>query len=159
MKTRAPANVVVIGTEPPCPRCDLLLCLVRDVAAEAKRTIRLRHIAFDSQEAVELGLSLRRKIGTAKNVAGAAGLTIDWQAVAALISEKEKPFDGAHRPADNWSQELDDMLRPCQRSAESVNYLMTPILLVDGHVMHHGSVPTRQSIRDWLLGTHGDAGL
>jgi hypothetical protein len=38
MKT-TPIDVLIIGTEPPCPRCDLLVCLVRDIAAHTKQPI------------------------------------------------------------------------------------------------------------------------
>lgn len=50
-------DVLVIGTEPPCPRCDLLNRLVAE-AAPPKIYLRLRHCSFDSPEAVEIGKSL-----------------------------------------------------------------------------------------------------
>ena len=35
----------------------------------------------------------------------------------------------------------------------SVGFLMTPILVVNGAVKHHGSVATVEQIREWLVST------
>ena len=153
-----PMDVLIIGTEPPCPRCDLLVRLVRDIAADTKQPIRLRHIAFHSQEAVELGRSMNLHVGTAKHVAKAANIAVDWETVSDLISKKRQALGCTGEPADSWTPELDEVLRPCQLAAHSVSYLMTPILLVNGKVRHHGSVPTQQAIRGWLQGKQRDTG-
>ena len=76
-------DVTVIGTEPPCPRCDLLALLVVE-AAGCEIDIKLRHISYDSFDAILLGLKLGSKIGTAKHVAQAAGIQIDWDAVCTV---------------------------------------------------------------------------
>jgi len=45
---------------------------------------------------------------------------------------------------------MDEALRTCQEQAESVGILMTPIMVVEGEVKHHGSVPSVEQIRLWL---------
>jgi hypothetical protein len=142
-------DVMIVGTEPPCPRCDQLEVLVAN-AAPVNVTVELRHCAFDSPEAKQLGRQLDRKIGTAKHVAHAAGIAVDWNAVYGLIERTKSSFPPDCRPADVWTQELDSLLEPCQKAADSQQYLMTPILIVNGQLVHHGSVPSKQEIAAWL---------
>ena len=71
-------NVIVIGTDPPCPRCDLVFRLVE---AAAGLGIHVEHCAFDSSLARQIGARLGRKVGTAKHVARDVGIAMDWDAV------------------------------------------------------------------------------
>ena len=142
-------DVLVIGTEPPCPRCDLLAVLV-ERAAPPGCQIKVRHCAFDAPEAQALGLKVRRKIGTAKHVAKEAGIPVDWDAVYGLIEQKKRSLGPEARPADTWTPGLDKMLDSCRRAAESAGYVMTPILVVNGSIVHHGDVPGREQIAEWL---------
>jgi hypothetical protein len=145
-------DVVVIGTEPPCPRCDLLSRFVEEIAAESSVAVRVRHCAFDAPDAIVLGQRVGREVGTAKDVAKAGDIGMDWDAVFGLINRKRLEAGPDCRAADAWTSELDEMLSPCQKAADAVGYLMTPILVVDGTVKHHGSVPSRDKVRSWILG-------
>lgn len=145
-------DVLVIGTEPPCPRCDLLYLLVEELAATSSAEIEVRHCAFDAFEAVSLGYMLGRKIGTAGDVAEAAGIRMDWYAVHSLIDREMDALGPDSRPADAWTAELDAMLKQCEQAADSVGYYMTPVLVVNGTVKHHGSVPTPEQVRTCVLG-------
>ncbi len=142
-------DVMVIGTEPPCPRCDLLGRLVEEAAGGDMHVI-LHHCAFDSDEARSFGLESGFKTGTAKHIAEEAGITMDWDAVYGIIEREKKKAGPDSHPADAWTPELDFALAPCQAAAESVGYLMTPILVVNGLVKHHGSVPKKEQIAHWL---------
>jgi hypothetical protein len=135
-------DVLVVGTEPPCPRCDLLYRLVSEIAA-ANPAVKVRHCAFDSQEAITLGRKVGRKIGTAKHVAKEAGVVVDWNAVYEAIDRRTQSVPPDARPADTWSPALDALLEPCRAVAERVGYFMTPILVIDGCVRHHGNVPPK----------------
>jgi len=146
---RKTIDVLIIGTEPPCPRCDLLSILVKE-GAPTSLLVNLTHCAFNALQANELAKKLGCKIGTAKHVAKDAGVPMDWEAVSRLVEGKKSALPQEHRPADMWSPELDHALEPCQRVAESAGYLMTPILLVNGKVVHHGSVPSKEQITAWL---------
>ncbi|MFH1153870.1 MAG: thioredoxin family protein [Pseudomonadota bacterium] len=142
-------DVLIIGTEPPCPRCDILGILVKE-GAPPSVVINLKHCAFDSLEAGALAQKIGCKIGTAKHVARDAGVPMDWDVVHKLIEEKKSGLSRNYRPADAWSPELDRALEPCQRVAESAGYLMTPVLIVNEKVVHHGSVPSKTQITKWL---------
>jgi len=146
---REKIDVLVIGTDPPCPRCDLLGVRVKE-AASPHLVIELKHCAFNSPQAEEIGRRLGCKIGTAKHVAKDADIPMDWGAVYGIITQRQLTLDADSRPADAWSPELDDALSPCQLAAESVGYLMTPILLINGQVVHHGSVPSCEMIASWI---------
>jgi hypothetical protein len=145
-------DVLVIGTEPPCPRCDLLGLIVEEMAHEQSVEVNLRHCAFDAADAIAVGQRLARKVGTAKEVAEAAKIQMDWEAVYGLIQSKRDAIGPHSRAADTWTSELDEMLRPCQHAADSVGYFMTPVLVVNGTVKHHGSVPSRDEVRALVLG-------
>jgi hypothetical protein len=151
MNTKKKRDVLVIGTEPPCPRCDLVGVLAGETP-EGENNIGIRHCAFDSPEAIELGRRLGRKVGTAKHVAKAAGITMDWDAIYGSIKSAKASLPPDSRPADTWTPELDEMLRPCERTADAAGYLMTPVLVIDGEVVHHGSVPSREKIDRLLSG-------
>ena len=45
---------------------------------------------------------------------------------------------------------LDDWLRSFEDRGKDVGILMTPVLMVDGEMMHNGSVPQPERIRQWL---------
>lgn len=144
-------KVLVIGTNPPCPRCDLLTRRVREVSAERATKVSVRHCAFDSNEATAIGQRLGYKVGTAKHVAEAAGIQMNWDAVFALLDRKKEELGAEAEPADLWTPQFDQMLEPCRQAAEAVGYLMTPIVVIDGIVKHYGSVPTYPQLRSWIF--------
>ena len=149
-------NVIVIGTDPPCPRCDLVFRLV-EAAAAAGLGIHVEHCAFDSSLARQIGARLGRKVGTAKHVARDVGIAMDWDAVHQVIAAAQAALPADARPADAWTPELDALLRPCQAAAVSAGYLMTPVLLINGIVVHHGGVPASEQVAAWLSGAQAPA--
>lgn len=142
-------DVLVIGTEPPCPRCDLLTRQVAE-AASAVGQVNLRHWAFDSEEAEAFGRNKNFKVGTAKDVSEAGGIPVNWDAAHKAIDDKKSRTPDATRAADLWTPELDKLLEPCQKAAEFAGYYMTPVLVINGRVIHHGSVPSIEQIGQWL---------
>ena len=142
-------DVIVIGTDPPCPRCDLLDVLVTE-AAPPDVTVNVQHWPFDSPDAQVFGRQLGNKVGTAKQVAQDAGISMDWDDVYGIIETRKSSLAPGFRPGDAWTPELDDALRPCQNAAKPTGYLMTPILVVNGKVVHHGSVPSKEQVAAWL---------
>ena len=142
-------QILVIGTEPPCPRCDLLYRMV-DKITKNQTDVHLNHCSFDSQEAIKLGQKLDLKIGTAKQVSKEAGIIVDWDEVYNIIDKNKVLIGNNGIPADFWSQELDDILEPCEKAASAVGYLMTPVLIVNGKVEFFGSSKSRKTIRNTL---------
>jgi len=58
-------DVLIIGTDPPCPRCGLLEVMVNEVSPPHLK-IDFQHCDFNSLQAKELAQRLCCKIGTAK---------------------------------------------------------------------------------------------
>ncbi len=147
-------EVKIIGTDPPCPRCAILGCLVSEVASEANLSVCIKHMSYEAEEAIRVGKQLNLVPGTAKHVQSAANLTVDWLAVCSIIDNPPSRQHLCRNPkgiASQWSQELDDILRPCQEAALAAGILMTPILVISTQIKHWGSVPPREQITNWLF--------
>ena len=151
------SEIWIIGTDPPCPRCDILGKLAHDAVHDLGLSARVRHFAFSDDEAVTFAASLGRKAGTAKQVAVAGDIEMDWDAVYALI--ESPPSQDGRSPAPSgccgtvggrWTPELDAALKPCEDRADDLGYFMTPVLVVAGKVVHHGSVPAKEQVFGWI---------
>ena len=145
------ADALIIGTNPPCPRCDLLTLRVHEAAEALERPVAIRHCFFDSAEAAAVGQAVNRRVGTAKHVSGEAGITVDWDHLDKLIEERRRVVGAEARAAQTWTSAIDVLLDPCREAAEAVGFFMTPILVVNDTVKHHGSVPTVEQITEWLV--------
>ncbi|HOA06088.1 MAG TPA: thioredoxin family protein [Candidatus Fermentibacter daniensis] len=147
--SKTPVKVLVIGTEPPCPRCALLCRMVEQAAADGT-PVELDHCAFEDEKAGKLAERYGRRVGTAKHVSKASGIELDGDAVRETIESARKAAGPGSDIADAWTPRLDELLDPCTRAADSVGYYMTPVLVVDGVVVHHGSVPSKEQLRELL---------
>ena len=130
-------EVVVIGTDPPCLRCNMLVQRIQETADENRIPVNIRRLPFPSAEAQALARALEKELGSAKDVARRGPVEVDWGRVASLMKQP-------------WSPALDEELRPCQELADRVRILMMPILVVNGRLKHHGSVPDSDRILAWL---------
>ncbi len=154
-------EVWIIGTVPPCPRCDYLARMVQDVIGELELRIPVRHMSYTDQEACSYAASLGLEPGTAKDVARKASIDIDWGRVNALADgdgpKDASPQEGTCCPtaAALWSPISDELLRPCEIKARDVGILMTPVLVVDGRCVHQGSVPDRKHVVKWIQSAFG----
>ena len=146
-------EIMIVGVDPPCPRCDLTRQRVERIVKEMGSDATVRNPVYSSDEARILGESIGKKVGTAKHVADLAGIDMDWQKVRSVfLKPPTRPvdYDAIDGPAKRWSPEMDEALGSCQQQAESVDMLMTPILVINGHVRHHCSVPSIEQLRSWL---------
>lgn len=146
-------EVWIIGVDPPCPRCDLTRQRVERISGEMGGSFHVKNLIYSDSEAQEFAESIGKETGTAKHVAAKAGIDMDWDHVYAVVKDppsQPEDIDEIDGIARLWSPEMDKALLPCQEKAESVGILMTPILLVDGEVRHHGSVPSLKELRKWL---------
>jgi protein-disulfide isomerase len=130
-------EVIVIGSEPPCIRCSRLVQLVNEASEEIGLPVRVKSMGFQSPEAQGLAANWQRELGTARDVARKGAADVDWGLVAGLMKKE-------------WSPDLDRELRPCQELADKIQILMTPVLIVNGKLKHHGSVPAQARIQAWL---------
>jgi hypothetical protein len=123
-------DIIIIGVEPPCPRCRLLHEITRDVLRKLGLKANVEKIDYTCDEAHTFG-----RVGSAHDIAQWAGIDVDWDAVSRIASV-------------GWSPALDDMLMPCKQKADAEGWLMTPVLVIDGKIASMGYVPARKYIRD-----------
>ena len=146
-------EILIIGVDPPCPRCDLTRQRVERLVDEMDLSVRVRHLTYNDPKAREFADSIGKEFGTAKHVAEKAGIDmgmIKIQLTAKGGHNRPEAFDRIDGPAREWTPEMDEKLRPFQVKAASTGMLMTPILIINGEVRHHGSVPSVEQIRSWL---------
>jgi hypothetical protein len=126
-------KIIIIGTEPPCPRCRETYERVKKVAEGIEPKPVIRKIVYSSDEAQRFG-----RVGTGHEVAEWAGLEIDW-------NEVRKHASGEYNKA------LDDFLMPLTEEAKRQGWIMTPVVVIDGVVVHFGNVPALAEISSWLV--------
>ncbi len=146
-------EIWIIGVDPPCPRCDLARQRVERLAKEMGTPVNVKNLIYSDPEALEFAASIGKETGTAKDIVQKAGVEINWNHVAAIYKNppsQPEDIDIIDGPAKHWSPEFDEALRPCQEKAKSVGLLMTPIVVVQGELKHHGSVPSIKQLRSWL---------
>ena len=146
-------EVWIIGVDPPCPRCDLTRQRVEKISEETGSALNVKDLSYGDSEALAFAESIGKELGTAKHVAEKVGIDMDWDYVFSVIKDppsQPEDYDIIDGIARLWSPEMDEALRPCQEKAEAAGMLMTPILIVDREVKHHGSVPSIEKIRLWL---------
>lgn len=145
------AEVLIIGVDPPCPRCDLVHKWADELSEEWNEQVSVKFLPYTQPEAQAFGLKLGVRVGTAKDVSRASGLEMDfalWNRVLAnrLIELEDEPA----RPADLWVPELDAILEPFRSAALSAGWLMTPVIAVDGDLKYQGAVPKREQLKQWI---------
>ena len=152
----SPDEILIIGTDPPCPRCDYLKNMIVDIVNDLHLPVPVRHVGYTSDEAHRLARAKGLVPGTAKEVAKSLGIAMDWTAIMKMIDTAELTESGASQPqccpsaADRWTPELDDALRPCEDQALEAGIMMTPVLIINGKSVHQGSVPDADQARSWI---------
>ena len=71
-------EVVVIGTEPPCPRCDLVALRAEEAAEGLSHSVAITHVAFSRMRRSRSARRRAARLGTPTNVAKAAGVAMEW---------------------------------------------------------------------------------
>jgi hypothetical protein len=125
-------EIIIVGADPPCPRCREAYERIKRVVRELNLEISLKKIAYTSKEAQRLG-----KVGTGHDVAEWAGIKMDWDRIHELA-------------VGEWTHELDALLMPLKEKAEQENWIMTPVIVLDGELVHCGYVPGLDDIRRML---------
>ena len=147
-------KILIIGTEPPCPRCGLISNIITDKVKELGLEAEVRHLSYTDQESREIAKKLGLKAGTAKDVAQLINSPIDKNKLTKFLQNKSECAREYKSYNDcNWTPELDEFLKPYEKKAKEAGVLMTPILIINGELKHSGSVPELQKIHDWLSET------
>jgi len=144
-------SIIIIGTEPPCPRCKLLTRIVSDKVKEFEINAELHHLAYTDSGAIAFAGQLGLETGTASSVAKKMNVEIDNS--RRISPDLNSDFNTEYEDyfATNWSYELDEHLRLYENKAREMGVLMTPTLIINGDLKHSGSVPRFSQIEEWLL--------
>ncbi len=144
-------SIIIIGTEPPCPRCKLLTKIVSDKVKELEINAVVNHAVYTDTEAGEFAGRLNLEPGTASLVAKRMNVEIDNS--RKIIPNFDSEFNTEYEDYffTNWSYELDEHLRLFENKAKEMGILMTPSLIINGNLKHSGSVPRLSQIETWLL--------
>jgi len=148
-------EILIIGTEPPCPRCSLLKMLVKEFVSRTKIEAEVKSLCYTDEESVRFAKSIGLKPGTAKDVAKKINLEMDKERLAELLKGNGDESSSGDCICNafsscNWSIELDDFLRPYENSAKEAGILMTPVLIINGELKHSGSVPDIEKLNEWI---------
>jgi len=150
---RLPRNeILIIGTEPPCPRCALLTNVMTKKIEEIGISASVRHIAYTSIEATDYAEKSGLIAGTAKDVARVCNMKLDTQNISAVINGFRPNTDCEFYEYNKykWSKDLDAILRPFEERAKDNGIMMTPVIIINGEIKHQGSVPEMSEISSWL---------
>lgn len=143
-------EILIIGTQPPCPRCKLITQVFKDKIAELNLNANIKHIGFNEPDAIEYAKTLGLQTGTASIVANKLNIEIEHK----KINPDEKSiynFEYDDYLYTGWSYELDEHLRFFENKALEVGILMTPSIIINKKLKHAGSVPRISLINQWLL--------
>ena len=144
-------SIIIIGTEPPCPRCKLLAKVVSDKVKELGINAEVKHLIFTDSEAGEFAGQSGLVMGTASSVAKKMNVEIDNSRKIVPNFDSEFNVEYEDYFLTNWSYELDEHLRIYENNAKELGILMTPSLIINGELKHSGSVPRLSQIEAWLL--------
>lgn len=150
-------TIIIVGTKPPCPRCKLLTDLVYKKSELMGLDAEIIHISYTSEEASAIAKEFGLIPGTAHDVAEKAGMELNL-VIPDMTSQKDDSinienldpnFEGL-REQIKLVKYMDDRLRPFENKANEVGIMMTPTLVINGEIIHQGSVPGLAEIEEWL---------
>jgi hypothetical protein len=157
-------EILIIGTDPPCPRCDYLNQMVVDIVNDLHLSVPVRHVGYTSDEAQQIAKEKSLVPGTAKEVAKRLKIELDWPAIQKMIDTPGSMESSSGQSqccpsaAARWTPELDDTLRPCEEKALEAGIMMTPVLVINGKPVYQGSVPDTNQTRNWIESTYKQTG-
>lgn len=142
-------KIIAIGPNPPCIRCKTLVKRAHDIAkALPDENIEVKYIVLPSSEVDRYG-----KIACGKEIEEVGNVEPDFDAMHRLLDELdllETDQDANSGQIDALLRELDEVLEPVRKRAEELQYLMTPVLIINDRVMSAGYVPSEEEVRGWV---------
>ena len=153
-------EILIVGTDPPCPRCDYLKQMVVDIVTDLHLSVPVRHIGYTSDEAYQLAKVEGLVPGTAKDVAKKLGIAMDWPAIFKMTDMAGSTELSTGEPqccpsiGAILTPELDNALRPCEIQAIEAGIMMTPVLVINGKIVHQGCVPEADQTRICIKTTY-----
>lgn len=145
-------EILIIGTDPPCPRCGLLTNVLTKKIEEMGIYASVHHIAYTCSEAKEFAKKIGLTAGTAKDVARIAKMDMDSQTISEVIKNYTPDISCEFYKYNEykWSKDLDKLLSQYEDKAKENGIMMTPVLIINDEIKHQGSIPEMTKIVDWL---------
>lgn len=145
-------ELIIIGTNPPCPRCDKTYLMAEEIVKESGAECIIRQLELNTEEAKAIADSLGHHIGTTREITELTGETVDRKLFADAVLRASERTGEDPRPADLWIPDFDKALDNVVKAAEKVGYYVTPVILKDGELVWHGSVPAEEDLKRWIKG-------
>lgn len=127
--------------------------IIKSKLVELEIDAAYTHMAYTTDESAILAEKHGLRPGTAKTVAEVLHEEVDSDAFTSLLksyrSNPESPY--ARYNDCNWSVQMDELLRPFELRAKKAGIIMTPVLIINGEIVHQGSVPEIGLLDQWLL--------
>jgi hypothetical protein len=151
------SKILVIGTDPPCPRCSLLTKLVNIKIDSLGIQNDIEHISYTDSEAIIVAKKYGLTPGTAKNVAHILNEEISIDLETNFFSTNNllemNLIDSETMHLEKLISEvynLDICLRKFENNALDSKIMMTPVLVINGEIIHQGSIPKLSEIEAFL---------
>ena len=141
-------EVLVIGPEPPCIRCNTLHMLATEVKEDFPGNVEVRRISAHSEEAGRYG-----KIEGGHHIAETFNISHNHKRIESLmkeINELKKDEKKNEELINEKFKAIDKELKPIKEKAREVGILMTPVLVVNGKIKSMDYVPAKGLIRKWV---------
>jgi len=145
-------KIIIIGTQPPCARCQILTNVVSAKVIELGINAEVKHLSYSDEESKTLARTLGLETGTAKDVAKRIGVEIIIEKISGIIRNDLLVENSEYQDYNNcnWSFELDEFLKPFENRALESGILMTPVLIINRQIKSSGSIPRIDKIKEWL---------
>jgi len=141
-------EIIVIGTEPPCIRCNTTFRRAEEVARQFPLKIEVKKVAIHTKEAEKYG-----KVEGGHVIGEVGKVKPDFEKMVKLLRElDELKADETKNEIliDSKLKELEKTLEPVKKKAKELGYLMTPVLVINSEVKSMDYVPSKEEIRAWI---------
>ena len=141
-------EVLVIGPEPPCIRCNTLHRFANEVGEQFSGKVEVRRISAHSEEAKKYG-----KIEGGHHIAQIHNVSHNHKKIESLmgeINELKKDEQKNENLIKEKFKAIDQELMPIKERAKEEGYLMTPVLVVGGKIKSMDYVPEKEKIKEWI---------
>lgn len=141
-------EVLIVGSRHPCIRCLTIKKYVEEIARHYEGKIILKYVTPESEEAKRLG-----KVEDGYHISIKEKIEHDHEGIERInreIEELRKNEDSNWELIKKKMEELEEKLKPIKEKAREANYLMTPVVAVNGEVKSWGYVPSKETILQWI---------
>jgi len=138
-------EVLVIGPEPPCIRCQVALKRVKEVAQQYAE-VEVKKIPSDTEEAKKYG-----RVAGGHVIAETEKVEHNHHRIEELRGQLEGQTENKDAAlVETTMDEIEKELTPVKEKARERGYLMTPVVIVNGQIKSSGEIPKKDEIQAWV---------